>query len=151
MPAPGPRPSSRGPTLSLAKAFRMGPKVRDLVERGAMHPALEGILEHPELFAHQWETLEQAREGRHCLVSTGTGCGKTEAFPVPGDVQGDVSTSITLSWHASGSEIGLTAWCGTRGAGRSRLNRLTCSDRMRCWVGQSLLPRGDPRRWVCDT
>ncbi len=33
---------------------------------------------------------------------------------------------------------------------RSWLYRLTCSDRMRCWVGQPLLPRGGPRRWVCE-
>lgn len=78
-----PTPLIKGPYLSLAKAFRMGPSVRELVDSGILHPAVEGILEYPDLFVHQFETLEQAREGRHCLVSTGTGSGKTEAFLVP--------------------------------------------------------------------
>lgn len=78
-----PTPLIKGPYLSLAKAFQMGPSVPELADRGVLHPALAGIVEYPDLFAHQWETLERVREGRHCLVSTGTGSGKTEAFLIP--------------------------------------------------------------------
>ena len=78
-----PTPLIKGPYLSLAKAFRMGPSVHELVTQGVLHPALPGIVEYPELFAHQAETLERVRQGFHCLVSTGTGSGKTEAFLVP--------------------------------------------------------------------
>jgi hypothetical protein len=78
-----PTPLIKGPYLSLAKAFRMGPTVQDLVTQGVLHPALPGIVEYPELFAHQAETLERVLQGFHCLVSTGTGSGKTEAFLVP--------------------------------------------------------------------
>jgi hypothetical protein len=81
--ADGASPLIKGPYLTLAKAFRMGLAVKDAVARGSLHPAIEGILEHPELFAHQWETHEAVRVGRHCLISTGTGSGKTEAFLVP--------------------------------------------------------------------
>jgi len=78
-----PTPLIKGPYLSLAKAFRMGPSVQDLVAQGILHPALSGIVEYPDLFAHQGETLDRVRQGFHCLVSTGTGSGKTEAFFVP--------------------------------------------------------------------
>jgi len=78
-----PTPLIKGPYLSLAKAFRMGPSVQDLIAQGVLHPALSGIVEYPDLFAHQAETLSRVRQGFHCLVSTGTGSGKTEAFLVP--------------------------------------------------------------------
>ena len=48
-----------------------------------MHPALPGVAEFPSLFAHQDETLRAALGGRHVLVSTGTGSGKTESFLYP--------------------------------------------------------------------
>jgi ATP-dependent helicase YprA (DUF1998 family) len=53
----------------------MGPSVHELVTQGVLHPALPGIVEYPELFAHQAETLDRVRQGFHCLVSTGTGSG----------------------------------------------------------------------------
>src|SRR5581483_4346300 len=81
----GGRPTSliKGPYLTLSRAFRMGPSVEEVVARGVLHPAIAGIVEHPALFAHQWETVAAAHAGRHCLVSTGTGSGKTEAFLIP--------------------------------------------------------------------
>lgn len=78
-----PTPLIKGPYLTLSKAFRMGPFVGEVIAQGVLHPAMAGILEHPQLFAHQWETLGAVRAGRHCLVSTGTGSGKTEAFLAP--------------------------------------------------------------------
>ena len=47
-----PTPLIKGPYLSLAKAFRMGPSVHELVTQGVLHPALPGIVEYSELFAH---------------------------------------------------------------------------------------------------
>jgi hypothetical protein len=35
----------------------MGPNVHELVTQGVLHPALPGIVEYPDLFAHQAETL----------------------------------------------------------------------------------------------
>jgi len=82
-----PTPLIKGPCLSLAKAFQMGPRIQDLLAGGVLHPALPGIVEYPELFAYQGETLDRVHQGFHCVVSTGTDSGKTEAFLVP--IMGD--------------------------------------------------------------
>lgn len=79
----GSTPLVKGPYLSVARAFEQGDGLAELASRDAIHPALAGIAEHPALFAHQQETLEAAKAGRHVLVSTGTGSGKTEAFLYP--------------------------------------------------------------------
>jgi hypothetical protein len=79
----GATPLVKGPYLSLARAFQQGDGLAELAERKVVHPALAGIAEHPSLFAHQQETLESVKAGRHVLVSTGTGSGKTEAFLYP--------------------------------------------------------------------
>lgn len=79
----GSTPLVRGPYLSLARAFEQGEPLAELAEQGWIHPALAGIAEHPALFAHQQDTLEAVQAGKHVLVSTGTGSGKTEAFLYP--------------------------------------------------------------------
>ncbi len=38
---------------SPAKAFRVGPRIRDLVTQEVLHPAFPGIVEYPDLVAHQ--------------------------------------------------------------------------------------------------
>jgi DEAD/DEAH box helicase domain-containing protein len=51
-----------------------------------LHPALRDALARrgiAELYAHQAETYEAARAGRHVLVTTGTASGKTLAFNLP--------------------------------------------------------------------
>lgn len=76
-------PLVKGPYLSLSKPFLTGAAVADLVGEGALHPAMQGILGFPALFQHQLEVLRSAQAGRHTLVATGTGSGKTEAFLAP--------------------------------------------------------------------
>jgi hypothetical protein len=78
-----PSPLVKGPYLSLSKPFLMGAQVADLVSEGALHPVMAGVLRFPSLFQHQVETLRAAQDERHCLVATGTGSGKTEAFLAP--------------------------------------------------------------------
>lgn len=79
----GRSPLIQGPYISLSKAFRQGRDLRTLAREGLVHPALPGLAPYPVLFAHQDEALRQISAGRHCLIATGTGSGKTEAFLYP--------------------------------------------------------------------
>ena len=77
-------PLIKGPYVSLSKSFLFAEK--DLHQMAAdekIHPALPGIATYSSLFAHQAETLIAVKSGNHCLVATGTGSGKTEAFLYP--------------------------------------------------------------------
>ena len=42
-----------------------------------------GLIGDYELYRHQTTMLKQSLSGRHCLVTAGTGSGKTEAFLLP--------------------------------------------------------------------
>src|SRR3954464_3656934 len=83
------RPSSldiplvRGPFVSLSEAFAQGDPVQHLAERGVLHHAMPGLVGYPKMYLHQQKVLEAVKEGRHVLVATGTGSGKTEAFLYP--------------------------------------------------------------------
>ncbi|MEM4729071.1 MAG: DEAD/DEAH box helicase [Thermoplasmata archaeon] len=82
----GPEGDSRlvkGPYISLARSFAEGERLEELARRGLLHPAVAGIADHPRMFAHQQAAFETIKAGRHCLISTGTGSGKTEAFLYP--------------------------------------------------------------------
>lgn len=79
----GQSPLLNGPYVSLSKSYRRGEDLRDLAEEGLVHPVLPGLTEYPRLFQHQWETLKAVKDGKHCLIATGTGSGKTEAFLYP--------------------------------------------------------------------
>ncbi len=79
----GRSPLIQGPYISLSKSFRLGADLCELAKAGIVHPALPGLAPYPVLFAHQDETLRQVKAGKHCLIATGTGSGKTEAFLYP--------------------------------------------------------------------
>src|SRR6266568_3510331 len=79
----GRSPLIQGPYISLSKSFQQGHDLRELAKAGIVHPALPGLAPYPTLFAHQDETLQQVKAGKHCLIATGTGSGKTEAFLYP--------------------------------------------------------------------
>lgn len=76
-------PLLRGPYVSLSRAFRAGATVGALVEEGPLHPHLAHLAAHPQLWGHQERAIRSIRAGRHTLVSTGTGSGKTESFLLP--------------------------------------------------------------------
>lgn len=76
-------PLFKGPYVSLEKAFKRARTLQELADEGLVHPALPGLSPHPQLFAHQERVLEAVQAGRHVLVTTGTGSGKTEAFLYP--------------------------------------------------------------------
>src|SRR3954465_8393430 len=83
------RPSSldiplvQGPFVSLSEAFAHGDPVQQLADRGVLHHAMPGLVGFPTMYLHQQKVLEAAKDGRHVLVSTRTGSGKTEAFLYP--------------------------------------------------------------------
>ena len=77
------RPLIKGPFVSLSRSFKSGRNLNDLAKAGIVHPALPGLTEHPQLFMHQDRALEEILNDKHCLISTGTGSGKTESFLYP--------------------------------------------------------------------
>lgn len=76
-------PMIKGPFVSLSKSFLEGKSLKGLEIKGKVHPALAGIAPFPTLFKHQEKCLLNIQEDKHCLVSTGTGSGKTECFMLP--------------------------------------------------------------------
>jgi ATP-dependent helicase YprA (DUF1998 family) len=73
----------KGPYISLSRSFAEGSILADLVKEKRLHPAVAGIADHPRMFAHQQAAFDAVTSGKHCLVSTGTGSGKTESFLYP--------------------------------------------------------------------
>ncbi|MEE8586098.1 MAG: DEAD/DEAH box helicase, partial [Acidobacteriota bacterium] len=81
----GERLIAKGPYVYLNRPFESGPRLEDLAaEEGlGIHPALPGLFPFQELHKHQELTFRTALAGRHAVVATGTGSGKTEAFLLP--------------------------------------------------------------------
>ena len=77
------QPLIKGPYVSISRSYKWGRNLKDLAKAGIVHPALPGLSEFPQMFAHQDKTLQEIQKGNHCLISTGTGSGKTEAFLYP--------------------------------------------------------------------
>lgn len=76
---------AKGPYVYLNRPFVQGPGIRELVndpELG-LHPALEGLFPFETLHKHQELSLRAALAGRHVVMATGTGSGKTEGFLLP--------------------------------------------------------------------
>jgi hypothetical protein len=74
---------AKGPFVSLSRPFRLGATVAGLVADGKLHAGMKGVMPYPTLFQHQEEALLAVKAGKHLIVSTGTGSGKTEAFLSP--------------------------------------------------------------------
>ncbi|HLX62324.1 MAG TPA: DEAD/DEAH box helicase [Planctomycetota bacterium] len=83
------RPSSlnmplvRGPYISLSESFAKGDLITNLQKKGMLHPAMPDLIGYETMWSHQQQVFENVRKGRHVLVSTGTGSGKTESFLFP--------------------------------------------------------------------
>ena len=73
----------KGPYVSLSRSFAEGASLEVLARQGKIHPMVHRISEYPRMFAHQEAVFDAVTRGRHCLVSTGTGSGKTESFLYP--------------------------------------------------------------------
>lgn len=81
----GERLLSKGPYVFLSRPFEQGPGIEDLIQEKNLnlHPALKGIFPYESLHKHQELAIRAIKSGKHTIVSTGTGSGKTEAFLLP--------------------------------------------------------------------
>jgi len=72
------------PYLEGTQPYKPGCTLRDLVERGSLHP---GVLQlfppDRKLYSHQESAIRSAVDGKNIVVVTGTGSGKTECFSIP--------------------------------------------------------------------
>jgi ATP-dependent helicase YprA (DUF1998 family) len=80
---------TEGPYLEATAPYEAGPRLRDLIREGLLHPRFSELdsehlpLDRP-LHRHQVDAIRKAIGGRRNLVvATGTGSGKTETFTVP--------------------------------------------------------------------
>ena len=78
-------PLLKGPYVSLARSFRQGAAVEQLVAEGILHPFMRQRIppEITHVYGHQEEAIRAIKSGKTTLVSTGTGSGKTECFLYP--------------------------------------------------------------------
>jgi len=77
------QPLIKGPFVSISRSFKWGRNLKDLAQQNVVHAALPGLSDYPQMFIHQDKALQEISKGNHCLISTGTGSGKTEAFLFP--------------------------------------------------------------------
>src|SRR3990170_332790 len=97
-------PLLKGPYVSLARPFRQGAAVADLVREGIFHPHLRQRipLAITHVYGHQEDAIRAIHAGRTTLVSTGTGSGKTECFLYP-------IVSKCLELRDAGAPTGISA------------------------------------------
>jgi len=76
-------PLLRGPYISLSRAFRTGARLDALADEGVLHPWIASLAGHESAYGHQEQAFRAIAVGRHTLVATGTGSGKTECFLYP--------------------------------------------------------------------
>src|SRR5881394_3272215 len=157
-------PLFKGPYVSLSKSFKLGRNLEELAEAGIVHPALPGLTEYTTMFAHQDATLREAMDGNHCLIATGTGSGKTEAFLYPildhclrlRDVKAPEGVVAVLVYPMNalaidklsrmrqmlaGSGISFGMYVGTTAAGDSELGKLGSVIRMKPGEGRNEFDR----------
>lgn len=143
----GRSPLFQGPYVSLSKSFKLGHDLEELADGGLVHPALPGLTDYTTMFAHQDAALHEVMSGNHCLVATGTGSGKTEAFLYPildhclrlrdaGAPEGVVAVLVypmnalaidqlsRLRRMLAGSAISFGMYVGTTAADESELGKL---------------------------
>jgi ATP-dependent helicase YprA (DUF1998 family) len=81
----GERMIAKGPYVYLTRPFEQGPSVATLCQDQGLglHPALAGVFPFGSVHKHQELALRAIKAGKHVVVATGTGSGKTEAFLLP--------------------------------------------------------------------
>lgn len=76
---------AKGPYVFLNRPFVQGPGIQALLAEPGLrlHPALADLFPFETLHRHQERSLRAVCAGRHVLMATGTGSGKTEGFLLP--------------------------------------------------------------------
>ncbi|MBM3453993.1 MAG: DEAD/DEAH box helicase [Bacteroidetes bacterium] len=72
--------------------------------------AKAGLFGNNKLYEHQWKMLTQAMEGKHCVITSGTGSGKTESFLLP--LFAYLSKEMN-TWKAHSNNVNNYDWWGT--------------------------------------
>ncbi len=81
----GERLIAKGPYVYLNRPFAQGATLAELCadKALALHPALKSVFPFESVHRHQELALRSVKAGKHTVVATGTGSGKTEAFLLP--------------------------------------------------------------------
>lgn len=66
-----------------------------------------GLFGNNKLYEHQWQMLSQAMAGNHCVITSGTGSGKTESFLLP--LFAYLSKEMN-SWKVFHNRVNNNAW-----------------------------------------
>jgi ATP-dependent helicase YprA (DUF1998 family) len=76
------------PLVQLSSAYQRDVTVDELVVRGEIHPETGRVFRRPDgatyrLYRHQVEVIRLVLEGKSCVVTSGTGSGKTLCYFLP--------------------------------------------------------------------
>ena len=77
-----------------------------------------GLLGPQRMYQHQWEMLTQAMAGNHCVITSGTGSGKTESFLLP--LFAYLSKEMN-TWKDTANNVNNTNWWSVNGFGPKRI------------------------------
>lgn len=74
--------------IQLNPAYEKADTIENLVQAGLLHPACAQIFRNDQgasiqLYRHQQEAIERVLQGKHLVVTSGTGSGKTLTYFVP--------------------------------------------------------------------
>ena len=71
------------PLMVFNPSFASSGSVKDLCNKGLLHPTMSEIFKDFQLYRHQVETISKACQGLDVVVTSGTGSGKSLTFLVP--------------------------------------------------------------------
>lgn len=77
-----------------------------------------GLVGNFKLHQHQYEMLQKAMAGNHCVITSGTGSGKTESFLLP--LFAYLSKEIN-KWKNTANSLNNTRWWSDAGYGPARI------------------------------
>lgn len=80
--------------------------------------ASKGLVGDFKIYQHQYEMLTKAMEGKHCVITSGTGSGKTESFLLP--LFAYLSKELN-KWKTKSNTVNNTKWWNERGWGPVRI------------------------------
>ena len=72
-----------GPFISVASKYKKRANAKEFLQNSNFHPLIVQSLQLDKFYKHQEEAIQLILQGRHTIISTGTGSGKTEAFLLP--------------------------------------------------------------------
>src|SRR5690554_1638410 len=73
-----------------------------------------GLVRNYQLYKHQYEMLQKAMAGNHCVITSGTGSGKTESFLLP--LFAYLSKELN-KWRFSENKLNNNNWWSQKGRG----------------------------------